>query len=155
MSESAPELIRINHDDYHARHVGWTADERQFFLTNPFVPQYGADPGREFLALYIFDAEGSLLEARIDDLGVRESVLLPGQKLDIDAAGELAETRLAELGEISFQDIEVAPFRIERFGIEFGLIVWEPGEDNDDWYVTIEPGDYMCFNPPWDGDYDT
>lgn len=75
MADSAPELIRINHDDYHARHIGWTADERQFFLTNPFVPKLGGEEGREFLALYIFDAEGSLLEARIDDLGVRESVL--------------------------------------------------------------------------------
>jgi hypothetical protein len=68
MTQSAPEKITIRHDDYHARHIGRTADGRQFFLTNPFVWAIGYNPGREFLALYIFDSDGNLLEAKIDDL---------------------------------------------------------------------------------------
>jgi hypothetical protein len=54
----------------------------------------GDNPGREFLALYIFDADGNLLEAKIDDLGERENKILPGNKLDISSAGSLVETRL-------------------------------------------------------------
>ena len=155
MARHAPKLIRINHDDYRAKYIGRTADKRQFFLTNPFIPKLGDNAGREFLALYIFDAKGDLLEAKVNDLGERESNILPGQKLDIETAGELIKKLLAELGKFTFRDIKIAPFRIERFGTEFGLFAWAPEEPDDDWYVTVEPGDYMCFYPPWDGDYDT
>ncbi|MBS1794242.1 MAG: hypothetical protein JSS81_10330 [Acidobacteria bacterium] len=155
MTDEAPQLIRIEHDEYYARHIGRTADGRQFFLTNPFIPRIGGHPGREFLALYIFDAAGNLLEARIDDLGVRESKALPLQKLEIETAAGLVEKRLAELGDHTFADIEVAPFRITRDGTEFGLIAHAPNEDSPEWSVTAEPGDFMCFYPPWDGDYDT
>jgi hypothetical protein len=42
------------------------------------------------------------------------------------------------------------------FGIEFGLIPRPPEDPGEDWRVTVEPGDYMCFWPPWtSGDYDT
>jgi hypothetical protein len=31
-----------------------------------------------------------------------------------------------------------------------------PEDDDDRWWVTIEPGDYMAFTEPWDsGEYDT
>ena len=143
MPESAPESIAINHDDYSAKHIGRTADGRQFFLTTPFVPG-----GHEFIALYLFDNEGSLLEAKIDDLGLRNEV-------DNDAARALIETRLAELGDIAFGDIEVAPFELERFDTKFGLIATAPEEDDEEWSVIVEPGNYMAFYPPWDGDYDT
>ena len=155
MARRAPKLIRINHDDYHAQYIGRTLDKRQFFLTNPFVPALGDNPGREFLALYIFDADGNLLEAKIDDLGERKDKVLPGNKLDPSFASSLIQTRLAELGKFSFRDIKVAPFRIEKFGVEFGLIPQPPEDDEDEWSVTVEPGDYMAFYPPWDGDYDT
>jgi hypothetical protein len=138
--------IKIKHDDYHARHIGRIADQRQFFLTNPFVWAMGDNPGREFLALYIFDADGNFLEAQIDDLGERENKILPGNKLDISFAGSLVDARLSELGEFSFGDIEVAPFRVERFGIEFGLIPQPPEDEDDEWRVTAEPGDYMAFS---------
>ena len=139
----APQLIRINRDDYHAKYVGRVADGRQFFLTTPFVAL-----GHEFVALYLFDARGQLLEARIDDLGTRE-------QLDADDTRDTLQTRLQELGEVEWGDIEVAPFRVERFGVEFGLIAWAPESDGETWHVTVEPGDYMAFYPPWNGDYDT
>lgn len=155
MAKFAPKLIKINHDDHSAKYIGRTGDKRQFFLTNPFVPKMGGNEGREFLALYIFDADGKLLEAKIDDLGVRESEVLRLQKLDIDFADSIIQTWLGELGKISFRNIKVAPFSIKRFGVEFGLIAHSPEEPDEDWYVTVEPGDYMCFYPPWDGNYDT
>jgi hypothetical protein len=48
MDDSLPKTIAINPDDYHARHVGRTADGRQFFLTTPFEPAIGGRVGREF-----------------------------------------------------------------------------------------------------------
>ena len=155
MAQCAPEKIRINHDDYHAEFVGRTADGRQFFLTNPFVPALSDNPGREFLALYIFDTDGNLLEAKIDDLGVRQDKISPpGQKLDLDFASSLLRNRLAKLGTVSFCDIKIVPFSIEKFGVEFGLIKGVPEETDESWF-TVEPGNYMAFYPPYDGEYYT
>jgi len=144
-----PAIVTINHDDYHAKHVGRTADGRQFFLTTPFVPADGAEPGREFVALFLFDGSGRLVEAKIDDLG-------PRTELDEEAAQRAYDARLAELGVVTFGRIEVAPFSVGRFGTEFGLIPHEPEHEGDVWAVEMQPGNYMAFYEPWDGgDYDT
>src|SRR5579862_5998252 len=115
MSDGPPELIAINHDDYHAEHVGHLSDGRQFFLTRPFEPPIGGRASNEFVALFLFDAEGKFLEARIDEFGPRKT-------MDQDKAREVYEQRLRELGEVRFDRIEVAPFSVERFGSTFGLI---------------------------------
>lgn len=148
MTDPQPVLFAIDHDDYAARYVGRTADGRQFFLTTPFVPA-GSTEGAEFLALYVFDAQGALLEAQIEALGPRG---------DLDAAACVArrDSLLAGLGEISFDRIEIAPFSVDRFGIQFGLVVREPEDDEDVWAVEAQPGNYMAFFEPWDsGEYDT
>lgn len=149
---STPNLIAIEHDDYHASHIGTLADGRQFFLTMPFVPATGGNAGREFVALYLFDKRGRFLEARIDDLGTRA-------ELDAERARSLFEQRvtdLTELGPLEYGRIEVQPFEVERFGTKFGLIPRPPEEDGDEWAVEIQPGNYMAFFEPWDsGDYDT
>jgi hypothetical protein len=144
MSQGCPKLVAIEPDGYHAKHVGRLADGRQFFLTNPFVPGQ-----REFLALYLFDPAGQLVEARIEDLGTRE-------ELDREAVHRLREAWLLSLGDRAPSRIEVAPFYVERFGVEFGLIPQPPEEPDEDWSVIVKPGNYMCFWPPWtSGDYDT
>jgi len=149
MSGNPPKLIAIDHDDHHAEHVGCTADGRQFFLTTPFVPANDSDPGGEFVALYLFDAAGQLTEAIIDAFGPRAT-------LDDTACREVYQRRLAGLGPVSFERIEVAPFSVERHGTTFGLIVREPDDEDDEWAVELEPGNYMAFFDPWDsGEYDT
>src|SRR5262245_15602997 len=65
MDDDRPELIAIDHDDYAAEYVGRTEDGRQFILTTPFEPAVKG-PGAEFLALYLFDDAGKLLEAKIE-----------------------------------------------------------------------------------------
>ena len=148
MTSLAPSLIAIDHDDYDARYVGRTADARQLFLTTPFVPAMGAEGG-EFIALYIFDAQGELIEARVDTMGPRSS-------LDMQARDELRNELLVSLGEVTFGRIEVAPFSVERFGTRFGLIPREPEDEEDIWAVEAQPGNYMAFFEPWDsGEYDT
>lgn len=146
---SKPKLITIEHDNYHASHIGSLPDGRQFFLTTPFVPATGSKPGREFVAVFLFDKRGHFLEARIDDLGTRA-------ELDEAQARSIFKQRLAELGTVEYGCIEVQPFEIERFGTAFGLISRPPEEDDDEWAVEMQPGNYMAFFEPWDsGDYDT
>jgi len=151
MAKDPPKTVAINHDDYHAEHVGRLADGRQFFLTTPFVPAdaVGTATGREFIALYLFDKAGQLVSATIDDLGPRAT---------LDHAARIArrDALLASLGPFEYRRIKVAPFRLEMFGVEFGFIPRPPEEPGEDWAVIVEPGDVMCFWPPWtSGDYDT
>ena len=146
---SKPTLIAIDHDDYHASHVGHLSDGRQFFATSPFVPAIGGTAGREFVAVYLFDKRGQFLEARIDDMGTRA-------ELDEQRGRAMFERRLAELGPVEYDRIEVQPFEVERFGTTFGLVPRPPKEDDDDWWVELLPGNYMAFHEPWDsGEYDT
>lgn len=145
-----PRFVRINHDDYHAKYVGKTGEGDQFFLTFPFVPHTDTQPGVDYIALYMFDEFGILKASTI----VSEQA--QGLKTQTEV-GAFVETLLQGLGTHRFADIRVAPFAINHAGQVFGL-VFDPGEpDDDDPYVcvTAEPGDYMAFNPPWDGDYDT
>jgi hypothetical protein len=149
MSPGRPTRLAIDHDDYHAEHVGRTVDGRQFFLTTPFEPGANEDDGQEFVALFMFDADGRFMEARIDAFGNRA-------RMDRNLRRATYEARLQELGEVTFTRIEVEPFSIDRFGTTFGLIAREPEEDGDSWWVELEPGNYMAFTEPWDsGEYDT
>jgi hypothetical protein len=107
MAKGAPKTVALDHDDYSAQYVGRTKDGRQFFLTTPFVPaeEAGSAPGREFIALYIFDKAGQLQSATIDDLGPRAT-------MDEAARAAHRDALLASLGEVNYQRIKVAPFRM-------------------------------------------
>jgi len=107
MSIKLPKLIAIDHDDYHAEFVGKTADGKQFFLTTPFDPASPTNPGNEFVALYLFNKNGNLIEALIDEFG-------PRNKMDTDARDALCQKRLDDLGDIEFDRIEIGPFSIEE-----------------------------------------
>lgn len=149
MQPKPPALIAIDHDDYDAKRVGRINNGSQVFITTPFLPASGGEPGREFLAVYLFDAKGKLVEARIDDLG-------PRAEFKDDHAIHLLDQRLSEIGPIHYCRINVQPFAIERYGTVFGLVP-RPLEDGDDgWLVEVQPGNYMAFHEPWDsGEYDT
>lgn len=168
----APEVFLIEHDDYHAEYVGRTADQKQFFLTTPFEPL-----GHEFVALFLFDLKGHLIDSVIEDFGLRN-------EMDEDLRNRRVSELLAGLGPVTFRTIGIRPFAVEKFGIPFGFIPF-PFEDTEDpnyellgkaltgaygpaiamatkaikrikWSVSINPGDYMCFFAPWDqGTYDT
>jgi hypothetical protein len=149
MSDAPPEIIAIEADAYHARHVGHTADGRQFFLTTPFVPAVGGSADCEYVALYTFGKNGGLLNSQIESFGPRATAKAEEITARYDAM-------LASLGKVTLDRIEVSPFKIERFGTEFGLVLREPEEDDDVWAVEVQPGNYMAFFEPWDsGEYDT
>jgi len=137
-----PNRFKIVPDDYHARIVGKKENDEQFFITNPFGKN-------EYLAVFIWNKDGSFKEAKIDNLGPRD-------KLDEKVELEFYKKRLSELGKIRSTTIEVEPFEVERFDEKFGLI-YSSYEDDGNLYETVElyPGNYMAFYPPWEGDYDT
>ncbi|MGV8840932.1 MAG: hypothetical protein ACWA6X_11580 [Bauldia sp.] len=142
-----PRKIAIDPDLYHAEFVGRTADGRQFFLTTPFefARDASGTDGNEFVALYLFDPEGALVEARIDEFGPRAT-------MDGERRRAVHDAWLAGLGDVSIERIEIAPFAVERFGTTFGFIPREPDFDA----VEVMPGNYMAFFAPWDsGEYDT
>ena len=154
MPSHGPELIVIEHDDYHAEYVGTTADGRQFFLTEPFVPG-----GEEFLALYLFDGQGQLVEAIIESFGLRT---VPWWRpwsrpaMNPHARRATRDAWLAKIGPVSYGRIEIAPFSVKRFDVEFGLLVGDVDDDEGPLYVELQPGNYMAFYEPWDsGHYDT
>jgi hypothetical protein len=148
MRNGPPKIVAINNDDYHAKHVGHTSDGRQFILTTPFEPAAGG-AGNEFVALYLFDENGQLINARIEEFGPRAT-------LDDRRCREVYDAWLKELGKVRFSRIHVVPFAIERFGTTFGLVAREPDDDDDLWAVEMQPGNYMAFFKPWDsGEYDT
>ncbi len=152
-----PRFVRINLDDDCAEYVGKLADGRQFFLTFPFVPQTDQSEREEYIALYLFDEFGILSEAKIFSEKAEGITKRPARQKFVDDL-------LAGLGKTKFADIKVAPFAVEKFGRQFGLIfdAGEPlsedgdeGEEDFGSWVTVEPGNYMAFSPPWDGEYDT
>lgn len=160
-----PESFPIAHDDYHASGIGTLRDGGQYFITTGFVWEGEFDAGgrrRDFAVLYLFNADGSLREADIREFAGQWSAGGEGGEGggggDDDAAVAALfagfEKRLASMGGTP-GDIVVKPFRLERFGTEFGLIPRPPEEEGDEWRVTLEPGDCMVFFPPWDGGYDT
>ena len=144
MSKHPPAFIAIDRDDAYAKYVGRTADRKQFFLTKPYLAAGPGEPEHDFLCLYIFDEDGVLIDAQIEDLGSRDQV-------DVEQARTIRALMLESLGKYSPGRILVVPFRVERFGVEFGLIAHPPKRLTDDWRVTVEPGHYMTFSPPWDG----
>ena len=149
MDSARPEKIAIDHDDYHAQHIGKTKDGLQFFLTNPFEPALNDSKGCEYIALFKFDPDGNLVDSIIDSLGPR------GSFPEADAK-EKYYTRLNEIGEVEYCRIEIKPFSVKYNGIDIGLIVREPEDEEDIWAIELLPGNYMAFFEPWDsGEYDT
>lgn len=145
--ETHPNRILIKYDDDHAKDIGCTQAGQQFFLTTPFIAA-GKEPGCEFLARFLFDSEGNLEEATIDNLGPRD-------ELRMEDAHQLYRQRIAELGKVVLKNILIKPFSVERFGTTFGLIPRPPEEENGPWWVELHPGNYMAFTAPWDGEYYT
>ena len=97
MKDGSPDIIAINNDDYHAKYVGRTADGRQFILTAPFEPAIAGRVDSEFVALYLFDAKGTLLYAKIEDFGPAQlSTARNAAKFATDGSRSLAKSCMVE-----------------------------------------------------------
>ena len=61
-------------------------------------------------------------------------------ELEEGRARRAVEQRLAELGEVEYCRIEVQPFEVERFSTVFGLVARPPQDEDDGWWVEVQPG---------------
>ena len=146
-----PERIVIPHDNHRGRYVGRTRSGEQFFITTPFEWR---DKRREFVALYLFNSEGDLIEAVIDELSDHEARTGPSPATLEDRI----KRHLERLGPVEYRDISVKLFEVSRHGTIFGLVPASSsncGEEEPTPSVELKPGDYMAFTQPWLGSYDT
>jgi hypothetical protein len=135
----APEIVFIEHDDYHAQDIGHAANGLQFF----FPPIFS---NVEFVVLFLFNQSGDLVESKIEDLGPRDSY-------DKEHARAVKAEWLSQLEPLEYGDIQVKPFAVEHNGTMMGLI---PTKYPDCWVVEVLPGNVMAFSEPWDsGVYET
>ena len=145
--EDAPTRFTIRPDDYHVPYAGTAEDGRRFFLTEELFSDTSA-----WVGLFLWKADGQFDEVRVSPVG-RAPGLPPGQAAPADSGG-LVQTRLAELGKYVLEPITIEPFTTRVDGTEFG---WKVDRYADGMYfISIEPGDFICYHAPWDGyDYDT
>ena len=134
-----PERFTIEPDDFHAQLVGTTGDGQRFFMTTPF------EPDNEYVALFLWNADGTFDSVDIDSFGPRETF----NEADHQDA---LERRVSRLGQFTIESVSVAPFSVESHGAVFGFV---PQETDGIVSVHLQPGDYMVFSEPWDsGQYD-
>jgi len=127
-----PELVTILRDEFHTEYVGHTGEGFQFFITGL----------HNFLALFLFNDAGDLVEAQVDRLT---------EDNDYES---LVQQRLDQVKPVEFDFIEIKPFAVEHYGIMMGLI---PNKhDGGEWWVELYPGNHLAFHEPWDtGEYST
>jgi hypothetical protein len=145
--EDAPTRFTIRPDDYHVPYVGTAEDGRRFFLTEELFSDTSA-----WVGLFLWKADGQFDEVQVSAVG-RAPGMPPGQAAPADSGG-LVQARLAQLGKHVLEPITVEPFTTRVDGTEFG---WKVDRYSDGTYfISIEPGDFICYCAPWDGyDYDT
>jgi len=149
----APDRFTIVPDDYHVPYAGTAEDGRKFFVSDELFTTAGEeDAGSSYVGLFLWRADGTFDDARIDEVP-RPDGPLPGQAAAADAQ-ELVDARLDELGEYVLEPVEVEPFTTDIGGVTFG---WKVGRyDDGSYYVSVEPGDFIAYYEPWDGlEYDT
>jgi hypothetical protein len=137
--------VRLIRDWYHLKHIGQTQDGLFCWICGQL------NAGRDFVATYIFDSEGVLVEYDIIDLGRR------------GAPDELSARRVIKEQKVRFgfrktSDFWIYPFAIEAHDTVFGLVerVPEPGEQQEFQLIDALPGWTLMFYPPWEeGRYDT
>ena len=139
---SAPTRFTIQPDDYHARFVGTTGDGLRFFITTPYEAPTSIDPGTEFVAMFLWNADGSFHSVDIDSFGPRETI----HEMDRQDA---LERLFARTGEAVIEPISVEPFAVQSHGTTFGFVPFASGDVAS---VTLQPGDYMTYTSPWDGE---
>jgi hypothetical protein len=153
-----PEKFRINHDAFHAKYAGRTAQGIQCFMTSGFHqsgnPARGAGIRRDFVMLYLFDLDGNLAGHKIDEIpsGANKETAPEA----FAAFDRIIAKNLKEIGPVTGDDILIKPFNLMHDNIEFGLIARERLDHGPRWWQIIcEPGNTMAFHWPWDGNYDT
>lgn len=147
MSKQPPERIAVDRGTLRSNAVGRTRHGQQCILTTTFTRASSEAEQRIFQALYLFDEDGRLVEARIDELGTCADP-------DRDKGLKVLKQRCNEIYPISHGRIEIRPFALERFGTTFGLVLHDHGDSG--WSAEMVPGNDTVFDERLDsGEYGT
>lgn len=139
-------------EDYHTHYLGQAKDGRLFwgYLTFVFTKPYSTiEQGddwkkyrKEYALVHTFDQDGNYLVTKHRSALANETT---SQKEE-----EQLEQMVDELGEVTFQDIEIKIFETKIDDIIFGLVIDEESE-----MINLQPGSMISFQEPWDGEYYT
>ena len=128
-----PKVIPIAREEgYHTDQIGTYADGQ--YVGFAFFLEYGQQ--RLVSVLHLFDEQGQHISSKAWDSAA-----------GADPEAELGAA-IAALPEATPGNVKVAPFSVEFFGTNFGMV--PKAEDRVD-YVPYG----LAFFPPWDGLYDT
>ena len=154
---TVPDLIPIEHDEYHTSTIG-TCDDGEFFgcVVAAFAEgyQHGNDwqqHKRWYAVLHRFDHDGTHLRSDVWFAGTTAD----GEDEAIAGARSQLAQWLDALPGRCYGDIAIRLFQFEVDGAVFGLV----DETDADWgdgspHVELHPND-LGFDPPWNGEYDT
>ncbi len=143
-------ILVMRMEEYHTHYLGKTANGKLFFGSVTFAhkkphwevtPELKSQNRLEFAILYLFDQNGKFLEHKYWSTEKDEERLKAEEKI---------EEMIAELGQITFCDIELETFEVTIEGIKCGLI---PNEESES--VDLYPSNTISFQEPWDGEYNT
>lgn len=142
-------IVRM--DNEHTRYVGTCADGRLFwgYTTFAFSTIFSLDNDnwdsnrKEFVVLHLFKKNGRYSTTRHLFAGTAD-------KADKAEMTRTLESWIAELGEVTYTDIEVCLFQTSINKVTFGLIV---NEDNES--IDLQPSATISFEEPWNGEYFT
>ena len=141
--------VHLIPDHFHLTHVGELHDGNYFWIDNQLASD-GNDT-RDFIAVYIFDRKGNLIDSKIIDRGLRSN----SDQLPLKEVIDRESKRTGVKRRTSFWAF---PFSVAAFGLIFGLVVRDRQAGELDGYQAVDvlPGYTLMFYPPWsDGLYDT
>ena len=113
---------------------------------------------RDFVATYVFDADGRLIDHKVKDLGLRSNPLSLSARAILTQERERLGLKKTIFGRAKRSDFWVRPFSVEAHGLVFGLVVRETNDAEPESINAVDamPGRTLMFYPPWqDGRYDT
>ncbi len=147
--DNKPKKVRLITDNYHLEGLGQLNNGTFFLVKSQQIIDHITMQVTDYICKFSFDNNGDLIDQAIVKVGVR------GQLAHED--GVKIYTSLHPVkGTYKAADFFVKPFSVECDGVEFGLIVRTPDDEEDLWCVEFMPGNNMAFFEPWDsGDYDT
>ncbi len=139
-------------EDYHTHLLGKASDRRLFWGYQTFAflkPFSEIENGedwkkyrKDYALLHTFDTDGNYLTTKYWSG-------LATERDDSQLESKLQEM-VSELGNISFQDIEIKIFQTQLDNITFGLVIDEESE-----MINLQPSATISFQEPWDGEYYT
>lgn len=142
-----PKTILVAQDWGHLTNMGRTSKGQQILFVPLHKSSYDGEvqQTQSYFCTFLFNADGTFQSADIERH-------ISDRPFDIELA-----LRKTELDLIEPCDVTVAPFRIDHDDIAFGLIpvAPDPDDEEDEWYVVLEPGADAVFSAPWDGTYET